>query len=207
MSLETDTNSAEKRPASRKGRERRKNIIETAKRRLIKQGHEGLVLREIAVELSITHGNLQYYFKTKEDLLKAIYNEQVREYIDSMKEAAKQASSRNGRIGAIFESTMQVIEAEQTTLWRVLIGIADQNPAFAAILRRENDIYEDALINELTNIAPNMSDSRRGHIAKIMKCILDGMAIELTYSDPRSTEFIAFKGEVRALFQTLIENE
>lgn len=206
MSTKLNKDATELKPASQKGRQRRQKIIAAAKQRLITDGQAGLILREIAADMGITHGNLQYYFKTKEDLLQAIFDEEVREYTYSMREAAKQASSKDGIIGAIFESMMQEIESDQTKLWRVLIGTADQNKVLANILRRENDFFEDALTNEIKTVAPGMSDARSRHVAKIMKCIFDGMSIELTYANPQSAEYMAFKSEVRAIFQSLIKD-
>ncbi len=70
-------------PARKKGRERRQQIIDAAKEVLMTSGITSLVLRDIAVQLGITHGNLQYYFPTKEDLLVAIFDQELLTYTDS----------------------------------------------------------------------------------------------------------------------------
>ena len=89
------------RQLGKKGRERKRQILSAARTRLIKSGIDGLVLREIADDLGITHGNLQYYFQTKGELLKAIYDEEVLKYTDSMQEAIRNTSSKQGRLSAI----------------------------------------------------------------------------------------------------------
>ena len=60
-----------------KGQIRRRQIIDMSKQVLISAGYNGLVLRDIAERIGITHGNLQYYFSTKNDLLMAIFDEEI----------------------------------------------------------------------------------------------------------------------------------
>ena len=58
----------------RKGDAKRQQILDTAKRILLDGGPEALVLRDVAERLDITHGNLQYYFRTKQELIVAIFD-------------------------------------------------------------------------------------------------------------------------------------
>ena len=58
----------------KKGDARRQQILDTAKALLLDGGPDRLALRDIAERLGITHGNLQYYFRTKQDLLVAIFD-------------------------------------------------------------------------------------------------------------------------------------
>lgn len=50
----------------------KKRIVETAVNLLCEKGYKGFSMRKVAEETSISLGNLQYYFKTKNDLLKEI---------------------------------------------------------------------------------------------------------------------------------------
>ncbi len=43
-----------------------------ARKRLIEEGYNHFVLREIAAQCGMTIGNLQYYFRTRELLLEAV---------------------------------------------------------------------------------------------------------------------------------------
>ena len=197
----------QKQPSGRKGRERRKGIVDAAKQRLITGGVEGLVLRELADDLGITHGNLQYYFSTKADLLRAIFDEEVQKYTTELHEALQHVSTVRGRLSAFVDSSFELLESEDTRLWRALIGIADQNAELAAILQRENDAYEAALADELRVLSPDTTEARRAHIAKIVRILLDGLAIDLIYNDPRSARMIGLKSEIKALLTLLFEIE
>ena len=55
-----------------KGLQRREEILAVARKRLIEEGYNHFVLREIAAQCGMTIGNLQYYFRTREMLLEAV---------------------------------------------------------------------------------------------------------------------------------------
>lgn len=188
----------------RKGRERRRLILEAAKQRIIEKGLDGLVLREIAEELSITHGNLQYYFQTKDDLLLAIYDEEAQIYTTTMREFLDNATTPEGGLAAIIDSSIDVIERNETRLWRAMFRIAQQFPDLAEVLKRENEYYEEFVATELQKIAPHINPMRRYYVAKIIRAIIDGTAIGLIYDDPRSPKIAAMKNEMKAMLSVYL---
>ena len=192
-------------PARKKGRERKQKILDAARKRLIEYGMEGVVLREISEDLGITHGNLQYYFQTKDDLIRAIFDEETLKYTESIKEAIRNTSSRQGRLSAIIDSSFALLGSDETKLWRRLFGIADTNKELSLMLQRENELYEETLCEELKLIAPDLTAARRCHIAKIIRMIIDGFGISLIYEDVSSASTAALKSEIKAVLQKLLE--
>ncbi len=51
----------------------KEKIINTAIKLFNESGIQGITSRHIAAEMGISHGNLDYHYKTKEDLLLGIY--------------------------------------------------------------------------------------------------------------------------------------
>lgn len=191
-------------PVQKRGQKRRQLILAAARAKLIEQGIDGLVLREIAEDMGITHGNLQYYFKTKKDLLKALFDREVQKFTSGLNEAIQSATSINGKISAIVDSGFDQLKSEETKLWRILIAISENDTGFAEILRSENEYYDRTLANELANISPDLTSDRRLQIAKIVRVLLDGIAIEFIYNDPFSPKTSGLKGEVVAVLTHLI---
>lgn len=190
-----------------KGQQRRRQIIEVAKRILINSGPDGLTLRDVAEQIGITHGNLQYYFPTKNDLLMAIFDQEVEKYTKGMRVAASQSSTKKGRLDAIIDSGIEVLKTPETALWRQMISLANHNPDMAAILKSENDLYERVLAEELGLISPRLSPQRRRHIAGIIHAILDGLAIQYSYEDPDSPAMRALASEIKVALFTVLEAE
>ena len=194
-------------PARAKGRERRRQIIEAAKRQLLTAGIEGLVLRDIAEQLGITHGNLQYYFPTKSGLIEAIFDEEIIKYTDTMKHALKATSTQQGRLAAFLDSSIDLLAIDEVRLWHVLFGIAHQNPDLANIWKRENDRYEAVLADELGYIFPEMPADRRRHASRMIRMLIDGLGITVIYERPESPEMLAIKGELKAMLNIMLRAE
>lgn len=186
-------------PVHRKGRERRKQIIATSRARLIERGVPGLVLRDIAEEMGITHGNLQYYFATKHDLLRAVFDDEVAKFTTGLHDAVQSSGSASGRLSAIIDSCVKLITSEDTKIWRILFSVADTSREFADILKLENDHFEKILATELKGISSGSSEKQRLRIAKIFRSILDGLSIEFIYNDPNGPDVPALKKEIESL--------
>lgn len=187
-----------------KGQKRRQQIIDAAKQALIEGGANSLVLRDVADQIGITHGNLQYYFPTKNDLLIAIFDQAVEKYTESMKVAVSETSTSKGRLDAIIDAGIAELKAPETALWRMMMSLADHNPDMASILKKENDLYEQVVAEELALISPDLSLQRRRHIARIIHAILDGLGIQFSYEDAEGPEMRALASEIKiALFAML----
>ena len=187
-----------------KGQKRRQQIIDAAKQALIEGGANSLVLRDVADQIGITHGNLQYYFPTKNDLLIAIFDQAVEKYTESMKVAVSETSTSKGRLDAIIDAGIAELKAPETALWRMMMSLADHNPDMALILKKENDLYEQVVAEELALISPDLSLQRRRHIARIIHAILDGLGIQFSYEDAEGPEMRALASEIKiALFAML----
>lgn len=191
----------------KKGDAKRQQILDAAKKILLESGPDGLVLREVAEQLGITHGNLQYYFRTRNALFIAIFDNEVAKYTESMKEAVGATSTRRGRLAAIIDSGLTVLRSPDTALWRIMMSMADHSPEMAAILKKENDLYEAVVAQELKQIAPKLSAQRRRHIAKIIHAILDGVGIQYVHEDPNSADMRALESEIKAAIFALVEAE
>jgi AcrR family transcriptional regulator len=188
-----------------KGDARRQQILDTAKSILIAAGPDGLVLRDIAERLGITHGNLQYYFRTKQELLVAIFDREIVKYTDSLHEAVSATTTRRGRLGAIIDAGLAEIRSPDTALWRMAISMSDHSPDMAGLLKKENDRYQTAVVKELKLISPELSPQRRRQIARIINAILDGLAIQFMHENPNAPEMRALESEIKAALVALVE--
>ena len=160
-------------------------------------------MRDLAETLGITHGNVQYYFSTKDDLLIAIFEQEVKRYTDSMHDAIELATSRSARISTILDSAIEEIQSESTSLWMMLHSLARQNESLLAILANANRLYDEALAASITLIDPGLSGERRLHIAQIIRMMIDGLSVQSIYDDLLSPEMLALRGELKAVVESL----
>jgi len=64
-----------------RGRERASHILATARGILLRDGYQGMTIRNVARAAGISPGNLTYYFRTKEDLFCSIVESVLERYI------------------------------------------------------------------------------------------------------------------------------
>jgi len=195
----------QQRTISPKGEARRQQILDTAKSLLMKGGPDAVVLRDVAERLGITHGNLQYYYPTRDDLMVAIFDQEVAKYTDGIRNAVAATTTRRGRLAAVIDSGLTLIRSPETALWRQMVGMVDHSPGMAALHKKELQAYEDALAKELKVIAPRLTPPRRRHIAKIIQAIIDGLSIQYAHEAPDSPGMRAIESEIKAAILALIE--
>ena len=184
---------------------RRQSIIDAARTRLVELGPSGLIMRDLSVSIGIARGNIQYYFATKDDLIVAIFEQEVERLTDSMSVAIGHASNRAARISTIIDTAVEVIRRDTNPLFMMLHSVALQNNTLKDILAKTNEKYDLALAENLLLINPECCFEQRLHIAQIIRMILDGFAIQASYDDMASPQMIALQGELRHAITKLLD--
>jgi len=193
------------RETSRKGDERRQQILATARKMMMSGGADAIGMRRLAAAVGITHGNLQYYFPTRLELLVVLFDLEVDKYTSGVRAAVAGAKTRKSRVNALMDSGLALIRTPETVLWRQMVGMVDQNPEIAALHAQEIAAYERALAQELGHIEPKLSARRCRHIAKLIQAIVDGLSIQYAHVDPDDPEIRAMETEAKAAILGLVE--
>ena len=175
-----------------KGQKKRSLIIDHAKNELLIHGVNSLSLRKISNDLGISHGNLHYYFKTKDDLLLDIFNEEITKLNKSISHSTNQNFSIEENAKSLVDAILNDTLDPSIQLWLLLIGESISNDNLVHFIQDENNLYETVLANQIKIINKKISDNDSIFIAKYMRCIIDGFCIELLYADIKSKTFKNF---------------
>ena len=190
-----------------KGQKKRSLIIEHAKNELLIHGVNSLSLRKISHNLGISHGNLHYYFKTKNDLLLDIFNEEKTKLNKSISHSTNQNFSIEENAKSLIDAILNDTLDPDIQLWLLLIGESITNDNLINFVQDENNLYEAVLANQIKIINKRISDNDSIFLAKYMRCIIDGFCIELLYADIKSQAFMNFYKNLKAnLIKLLINN-
>ena len=189
-----------------KGRKKRSLIIEHAKNELLIHGVNSLSLRKISNDLGISHGNLHYYFKTKDDLLLDIFNEEITKLNKSISHSTNQNFSIEENAKSLIDAILNDTLDPSIQLWLVLIGESITNDNLVNFIRDENNLYETVLANQIKIINKKISDDDSMFLAKYMRCIIDGLCIELLYADTQSQAFKKFYKNLKTNLIKLLIN-
>lgn len=117
-------------------------ILEAAKRVFVRKGYTGARMQEIADEAGINKGLLHYYFRTKDNLFSAIFEQAFRQLAPRTME--------------VFESDAPLLEKLDDFVGRYLDFLA-QHPYLPAFVIQEVNRHPEAFIQKLhqTGLMPN----------------------------------------------------
>ncbi len=118
-------------------------------------GERGLSMRKVATKAGMSLGNLQYYFKNKDELLAGIFDEYFRRCGDHYNAAFSEYSpeSRNEIIRFLATYGMEYAESEVGKVFRELWGIATRNDSIKGHLYEYYRIYADEVSKTLAPFA------------------------------------------------------
>lgn len=185
----------------------RARILEAAKKYLLQGGPEAVVLRTVAQSLSMHHSNVQYYFRTRHDLLVAIFDQEARKYTDDVRRAILAAPKGKARAAALIDTIIALMRGPDTALWRLIVGTLDHNPDLAAVHRRQVYEHADVLMTQLTEIFPGLPLPRRRRLMTVIQTVIGGLAVQFAHAAAGSAESRRIETDIRDALNQLVAVE
>jgi TetR/AcrR family transcriptional regulator len=118
-----------------KDQDTEEKILEAAKRVFVRKGYAGARMQEIANEAGINKGLLHYYFRTKDNLFSAIFEQAFREIAP--------------RTNEVFESDEPLLSKIDLFIDRYLEFLA-QHPYLPAFIIQEINRHPETFFKKLT---------------------------------------------------------
>jgi AcrR family transcriptional regulator len=163
----------------RKGLAQRARILGVAREVLVAGGLDRLKLREIAALAGISIGNLQYYFKTREDLLEALFRADFEAIGTALEVVA--LSSEPATVSFLATLCTQLVAQWTTDDRNVCIALtvlAAHEERFAKLYEElYQRVYED-LSEVLRPFAPTDSKAALMEKARLIASVLDGASAQ-----------------------------
>ena len=127
---------------TRKGAERIAEIVSAGAELLLDEGFSSLTKRRIANRLGISHGNVSYYFPTRESLWHAVMDYELKEYYQ--RHQGDLNADPNDPQACFDEFVVRWIDEYNDRVVRIffshIIAFAEVNEAVAKI---RNEVYEE----------------------------------------------------------------
>ena len=164
---------------TRKGAERIAAIVEAGAEILLEEGFSSLTKRRIAKRLGISHGNVSYYFPTREALWHAVMDYELKEYYQ--RHHGESYADPGDPQACFDEYVVRWIDEYNDRLVRVffshVIAFAEVNEAVAKI---RDEVYENffeglmGLVKALGLACPYVELERR--VLEVM-VVLEGLHV------------------------------
>ncbi|WP_175870482.1 TetR/AcrR family transcriptional regulator [Burkholderia sp. BCC0397] len=184
-----------KQPSTRRNREQRiREILGTARQVFQEDGYAGFATRRVADRMGITHGNLQYYFRTKDELLSTA----LRAYISQVMADYTAIASRPGtgaaqRCTALVNHIFQTINETDLPKFMVELMAFASHEAYATELLNEVQVrFRGILAKLLSELHPTLTDEECLVRAAVIVAQIDGMTIFASHGDYLGKDYIEF---------------
>lgn len=161
-----------KKPASPKGRRRRRDILDAAEEILVAEGYAGFSMRKVGEQLGIRLSNVQYYFPTPNAVVDALFNRAL-----SIAGAELEAS------GAVdFQRLVRMAldsqnSARSCRLFWELWALSAREADIAGTHNSFYSAYRDAIEQCIKALNPSLKPAARRRRAIIIMSLLEGVSL------------------------------
>src|SRR3954451_2601090 len=125
----TPSRSAAARPPTRWGdrSQRRVDILDAARERIIDAGYLALNMRDVAAGAGVSPATLYSYFATKEELFATLFAEAIRAHTDGIRPACTTAGDLDELLRTVISAYVELYRqyGRHFTLWAALLADAD----------------------------------------------------------------------------------
>lgn len=164
----------------RAGNDTAARIVLAARELLMTQGYAQFSMRNVAARAGLHLANVQYYYKTREALIKALLDDTGERYRSSYEELrARGPTDREARFKAVVEFNLKDIATSETRryfiqLWALLTEIDGRaghlmNDLYAIDIQQLSDCIAD--------LVPDTDAAEVRRRASILAAMIEGMVV------------------------------
>ena len=191
-----------------RGQDGFEHILRSALSLLVNHGSTALTLRRIAAESGMNVGNLNYYFRSKEELIRELLNAVISSYEESFDEIIHEpGASAEARLENLVMLVLEDITTKKTTrFFPELWAMANHDPF---IHDRMSELYDRARVslNELiAEINPELPSDQREILALFISGSMEGMTVFAGYQKPWAAQMPMLQILAKKSFVQLVKS-
>ena len=191
-----------------KGISRLISILNAAREVFIEAGYAALTMRKVAARAGISIGNLNYYYRTKEDLLRDLLEYVINDYLEEFARRRLIAGhSPEKQLLAVLTFWIEDLGTPETTVFfPELWALGNHDPHIAELV---DDLYAKARqpLNELIpQINPTLTKKEAEQIALYMCAAMEGLTVFVGNGKSWSGQIKEIKQVTIRNFMELIKN-
>ncbi len=162
-----------------KGNMRLKLILDAAKEVFIDQGYNRITLRNIAQKAGITVGNLNYYYKTKEDLLRDLLDMILKSYLDDFERViAVGGETPIERFESLVRYLIDDLNTTETTkFFPELWALSNHDEYATQLMKRMYDVEREVLAGLIKEANTKLTSDQVDQIALFVSSSIEGMTM------------------------------
>lgn len=191
-----------------KGQVRLIGILEAARQVFMNDGYANFTMRKVAARAGISVGNLNYYYRSKEDLLRDMLDYVISHYVEEFENRRRQAGrSAEKQLEAIAEFIVEDLSRTTTTVFFPELWALANHDAYAAALMEELYVKGRQPFNDLIPlINPDIPKREREEMALFMSAAIEGLTMFVGNAKPWADNIDGIKKIVSRAFLGLIRD-
>jgi AcrR family transcriptional regulator len=189
-----------------KGRERIAAILDAATGILIDEGYAQLSTRKIAVRAGVRPGHLQYYYPTKQDVVRGLLERYLERATQVMGERmAAHATTPEARLEAALDAILEDQKSPESCrfFWE-LWALAARDAAVADAMQAFYRAYWRNLVGVLLAAGPALGRPRAERRAALLIAMLEGLTLFRSRTATRELPLPFLERELRGLVRKLV---
>ena len=125
---------------------RKRAILDTALGLVADQGTGAVRLRDVARESGVSVGSLQYYFDSRDQLIREAFDQHARAVVDLVTVAGDVSATPGARLAAVLEASMLRRDLRRSAaLWMEFVTAGLHDEALRALLAGTYEAWRDLL--------------------------------------------------------------
>ena len=192
----------------KKGVARLVSILDAAREVLLDVGYAGFTMRKISNRAGIAIGNLNYYYRTKEDLLQDLLEYVINDYlVEFERQRTLAGQSPERQLQAVLKFWIDDLNTRETTVFfPELWALGNHDPRVAELV---DELYAKARepLNELIpQINPTLTTKEAERLALYMCATMEGLTVFVGKDKAWEPELAEIKRITLNNFMDLIKN-
>ena len=171
---DTDVSYGQDPPRSRKGAATRARILQTARRMLVAEGYDGVVMRNVAASADMTLGNLQHYFPTREALLAAVVGAEVETDLADIRRLRERSEDAVSLLRTTVQTLIRKWRGESGKVTSLLGFLAQHLPVFREMYRDVYEAFYRELALTISELDDGIGEREALRRARLVTALLDG---------------------------------
>lgn len=153
---------------------RRRDLIEAAYQTFLEFGLKGMTAARIGKRAGLSHGMINYYFKSKDELLTAVVRHANRTIMDETRRRLRDGGGPKERLLAVLESHFpeESFNSATANAWLSFYAAVPDNKDFVRI---HNVYYKRLHSNLVYNLRQLVSEKEAHIIAVELSTLIDGL--------------------------------
>jgi AcrR family transcriptional regulator len=166
-----------------KGISTKDRIVKVARNRLVEGGLDALVMREVADSLDIKLGNLQYYFKTRDDLILEIMEKEAVRDVATISQSRERFDDPSEALAAVVADLVARWRGRSGVLWLLLGLLAGHEDRFRQLYRHIYLRFYEVLESVLKDLNPALAEEEITSRVRLITALIDGSSMQIRVGD------------------------